>query len=178
MEHPLDASWGYQVTGFYAATSRFGTPNDFMYLVDQCHQKGIGVVLDWVPGHFPKDASGLACFDDTALYEHEDPRQGELPQWGTLQFDYSRKEVQSFLISNAIFWLSYFHVDGFRVDAVASMLYLDFARDNWIPNRYGGRENLEAIEFMKKLNKTVYAQFPNTLMISEVDPISELISPW
>lgn len=166
-EHPLDASWGYQVLGFYAATSRFGTPKDFMYFVDQCHQKGIGVILDWVPGHFPKDAAGLARFDGTALYEHADPRQGEQLQWGTLLFNYDRKEVQSFLISNAIFWLTYFHVDGFRVDAVASMLYLDFAKDDWVPNQYGGRENLEAINFMKKLNKAVYSQFPNTLMIAE-----------
>ncbi|NLC43076.1 MAG: 1,4-alpha-glucan branching protein GlgB [Clostridiales bacterium] len=166
-EHPLDASWGYQVLGFYAATSRFGTPQDFMYFVDQCHQKGIGVILDWVPGHFPKDAAGLARFDGTALYEHADPRQGEQLQWGTLLFNYDRKEVQSFLISNAIFWLTYFHVDGFRVDAVASMLYLDFAKDDWIPNQYGGRENLEAISFMKKLNEAVYAEFPNTLMIAE-----------
>ncbi len=166
-EHPLDASWGYQVLGFYAVTSRFGTPKDFMYFVDQCHQKGIGVILDWVPGHFPKDAAGLARFDGTALYEHADPRQGEQPQWGTLLFNYGRKEVQSFLISNAIYWLTYFHVDGFRVDAVTSMLYLDFAKEDWIPNKYGGRENLEAINFMKTLNEAVYAQFPNTLMIAE-----------
>lgn len=167
MEHPFDGSWGYQITGFYAVTSRYGTPKDFMYLVDLCHQRGIGVILDWVPGHFPKDAHGLASFDGTALYEHPDSRRGEHPQWGTLIFDYSRYEVNSFLISNALFWLDYFHADGIRVDAVTSILYLDYARDSWLPNKYGGRENLDAEEFLKKLNLTIAEQYPNTLMIAE-----------
>ncbi|MDF2544479.1 MAG: 1,4-alpha-glucan branching enzyme [Herbinix sp.] len=166
-EHPFDGSWGYQILGYYAATSRYGTPKDFMYFIDQCHQKGIGVILDWVPGHFPKDAAGLAKFDGTALYEHEDPRLGEQPQWGTLIFNYGRHEVKSFLISNLLFWLEYYHVDGFRVDAVASMLYLDYGGKEYLPNRYGGRENLDAVEFMKEMNEAVYLNYPSTLMIAE-----------
>ena len=169
MEHPFTGSWGYQVIGFFAPTSRFGTPDDFKAFVDACHQAGIGVLLDWVPGHFPKDLHGLARFDGTALYEHADPRQGEHQDWGTLIFNYGRHEVRSFLLSNALFWLQQCHLDGLRVDAVASMLYLDYSRDagQWVPNQYGGRENLEAIEFLKQLNLLVESECPGAIVCAE-----------
>ncbi|MCP5144100.1 MAG: 1,4-alpha-glucan branching protein GlgB [Gammaproteobacteria bacterium] len=168
-EHPFDGSWGYQCTGFYAPTSRFGTPDDFRYFVDYCHQHGLGVILDWVAGHFPRDDHGLAQFDGTALYEHADPRRGEHRDWGTLIFNYGRHEVRNFLISNAVYWLDEFHVDGLRVDAVASMLYLDYSRKEgeWLPNEHGGRENLEAIAFLQELNAITHREFPGTITIAE-----------
>jgi 1,4-alpha-glucan branching enzyme len=168
-EHPYTGSWGYQTVGYYSVTSRYGSPEDFMFFVDLCHQNDIGVIIDWVPAHFPKDLHGLSRFDGTALYEHSDPRQGEHPDWGTYIFNYGRNEVKNYLVANAHFWLDKYHIDGLRFDAVASMLYLDYSREEgqWIPNRYGGRENLEAVSFLKYCNQSITDRFPGAMTIAE-----------